>query len=96
MKVGVIQNTKLSGLVNQIKSAPKTNFKEVMQQAKTPVDMNKTIIDMYQKIQSGQQVSPSEVFVCQVKANGYFLKVELASKAAESASGTFKKLQNAQ
>ncbi len=97
MKVGAVQKQNLSGIVNQIKSAPKVNFKEVLQQAKNPtVDMNQTILDMYQKIQSGQKVAPTEVFVCQVKANSYFLKVELASKAAESASGTLKKLQTAQ
>lgn len=50
------------------------------------------------KIQSNfeKNIPAAELINTQIKANNYLLNVELVSKVAESASSTFRKLQNVQ
>lgn len=95
MKVDRITSiTPAESSANRVKNKTINSFNNIIKTLQRNLDQH---IDL-QKIQPihGEKIQTTELINTQIKANNYLLNVELVSKVAESASSTFKKLQNAQ
>lgn len=69
-------------------------FKEVLDGLKGKGDPFLEIQKMSKELLTKKDPTPQELILYQIKAQQFGLRVELVSKIAESAAGTFKKLQN--
>ncbi|MGI6525736.1 MAG: hypothetical protein ACOX2O_10690 [Bdellovibrionota bacterium] len=98
MKIEGIKNISPSKEIIVSQKGSSRGFGEVLNQVQQSAqkDFYQEIQGVYQELEKGSSLTPKDLFMYQVKAGNYFLKVELISKAAESASGTFRKLQNGQ
>ena len=76
-------------------------FKAVMQSVREAApnradDVYTGLVRMQERILGGEYIKPNELIVYQIKAGEFNLRVELASKVAESVMTTFRKFQNTQ
>ncbi|MCB0337337.1 MAG: hypothetical protein KDD62_13565 [Bdellovibrionales bacterium] len=72
------------------------SFDAVVRQLAGKEDYHSQIVQLEQAMLAGRSLKPNELLMHQIRAQQFHLKVELASKAAESLLTTVRKLQSPQ